>query len=198
MRPRDTETMPPSRMKSGSGRDRAADPVDRHRARKAEDASEIVNNLRKLFKAIHEYSKAMHGRTGFSGPQIWALRILAANPELSLGELAERMFAHPSTVSGIVDRLRERGAVQRVVDRADRRGVRLSLTAAGRRVVRTGPPPVQQGISRALERMPPGRLRSLRRSLEAIVRETAAAGVEAPLFDNDDGIADRGRRRPRG
>lgn len=164
-----------------------------HATRKAEDAAEVVNCLRKLFKAIHEYSKAMQARTGFSGPQIWALRILESNPELSLGGLAERMFAHPSTVSGIVDRLSERGAVLRRVDSDDRRGIRLSVTAAGRRVVKTGPPPVQQGLSRTLDGMPAGRLRSLRRSLEEIVRQTAR-GVEAPFFDNG---ADSGRRRRR-
>lgn len=183
-------------MTSSRRRTRAAPAAgDGPAARKPEGAAEVVNCLRKLFKAIHEYSKAVLGRTGFSGPQIWAMRILEANPGLSLGELAERMFAHPSTVSGIVDRLSERGAVVRTVDRADRRGVRLSVTAAGRHVVKTGPPPVQQGLSRALERMSAGRLRSLRRSLEEIVRETAARGVAAPFFEDGTDAARIKRRR---
>jgi DNA-binding MarR family transcriptional regulator len=186
---------PPSRRRAPSGGAASG----RHAVRKSEDAAEVVNSLRKLFKAIHEYSKAMQGRTGFSGPQVWALRILEANPGLSLGELAERMFAHPSTVSGIVDRLSDRRAVLRTVDEADRRGVKLSVTAAGRRIVESGPPPVQQGMSRALERMPPGRLRSLRRSLEEIVRETAARGMQAPFFeDGAERVRKRRRRARRG
>ncbi|HSB61993.1 MAG TPA: MarR family transcriptional regulator, partial [Vicinamibacteria bacterium] len=52
-----------------------------------EDAAEVVSYLRRLFKAIQEYSKAVQRRTGLSSPQLWALRILAAEPDLSLGEL---------------------------------------------------------------------------------------------------------------
>ena len=152
---------------------------------KAEDAAEVVNSLRRLFKAIHEYSKAILRRTGMSGPQLWALTVLEKEPALSLGELSERIFAHPSTVSGIVDRLEERGAVQRVVDREDRRGIRLSLTPLGRRILGKAPPPVQLGLRQALERMPAIRLRALRRSLDEIVRETAARQVSAAFFDVD-------------
>ena len=57
--------------------------------------------LRRLFRSVQEYSKAIHRRTGLSSPQLWALQILAAAPGLSLGDLALRMFAHPSTVSGV-------------------------------------------------------------------------------------------------
>jgi len=154
-------------------------------AAKARDAAEVVNNLRRLFKAIQEYSKAIFRRTGLSGPQVWALTILDREPALSLGELAQRIFAHPSTVSGIVDRLEERGAVQRVVDREDRRGIRLSLTPLGRRILRKSPPPVQLGLRQALIAMPASRLRELRRSLEEIVRETAARQVAAAFFEVD-------------
>lgn len=152
---------------------------------KAEDAAEVVNSLRRLFKAIQEYSKAILRRTGLTGPQVWALTVLDKEPAISLGELSERMFAHPSTVSGIVDRLEERGAVLRVADREDRRGIRLSLTPLGRRILRKSPPPVQTGLRQALVGMPALRLRELRRSLQLIVRDTAARRMVAPFFEID-------------
>lgn len=148
-----------------------------------QDASEVLNCLRRLFRAIHEYSKATQRGVGLSSPQLWALRILAAEPGLSLRTLAQRMFAHPSTVSGVVDRLVERGAVAREVDGDDRRGVLLSLTPRGKRVVRTAPPPVQQGLVRALERLHQDELRLLRRHLETIVRDAEAHRIEAPFFE---------------
>jgi DNA-binding MarR family transcriptional regulator len=164
-----------------------------------DDAAQVVNSLRRLFKAIQEYSKAILARTGLSGPQVWALTVLEKEPGLSLGELSERLFAHPSTVSGIVDRLAERGAVLRVVDSADRRGIRLSLTALGRRILRKAPPPVQLGLRRALERMPATRLRELRYTLEEIVRVTVARQVDAPFFELDDPRPRaRGRQDSRG
>lgn len=185
MAPRNTHT----REQSAPGR-------SRHRnihGTTSNDAAEVVNNLRRLFKAIHEYSKAILGRTGLSAPQIWVLNILEATPALSLNELSERLFAHPSTVSGIIDRLEERGAVARERDPADGRGVRLSLTPLGLKLVRRSPPPVQVGLRSALERMPALQLRQLRRSLDHLVRETAARGVDAPFFDTE--IAPRSARR---
>jgi MarR family transcriptional regulator, organic hydroperoxide resistance regulator len=161
---------------------RTSRPSDPARER---DAAEVVKALRQLFKAIQEYSKAIFRKSGLSGPQLWALTVLEAQPDLSLNELAERLFAHASTVSGIVDRLAERGVLSRTADPADRRGIRLSLTARGRTLLRKSPPPVQIGLRRALADMPAGQLRQLRRSLEAVVRGTVARGVDAPFFDVD-------------
>lgn len=139
--------------------------------------------LRRLFRGLHEHSKAMLRRVGLSGPQVWALTIVDSQPGLSLGALAERMFAHPSTVSGVVDRLVERGALLRETNGKDRRGVQLSLTPLGRRLVRKGPSPIQSGLRAALESLPAPRLRELRRSLEEIVRATETGRLEAPFFD---------------
>lgn len=139
--------------------------------------------LRRLFKAIQEYSKAIHKAVGLSAPQVWALTVLAANPGISLGELSERLFSHPSTVSGIVDRLERRRAVRRTVDGEDRRGIQLWLTPSGRRILKASPPPVQKPLSDALERISGARLRQLRRSLEEIAQRTEAHKVEAAFFD---------------
>lgn len=160
----------------------------------------MVNCLRRLFKAIQEYSKRILRRTGLSGPQVWAMTILHKEPGLSQGALADRLYAHRSTVSGIVDRLEERGVVRRTTDPEDRRGVRLALTPLGRRLVRKSPSPVQLGLRRALERLPAARLCALRIVLESVVQETVAAGIEAPFFDleNGDWLPRRrpGRRSP--
>jgi DNA-binding MarR family transcriptional regulator len=118
-----------------------------------------------------------------------------SEPGLSHGELAERLFAQRSTVSGIVDRLEDRGVVARETDPDDRRGLRLSLTPLGRRLVKKSPPPVQLGLRRALEDLPTPQLRRLRRILQSVVQRTAAADIDAPFFDI--GSAPRPRRKHR-
>jgi DNA-binding MarR family transcriptional regulator len=143
----------------------------------------VVQTLRRIFRAIHEYSKAIHRKSGLSGPQVWALTLLDAHPRLSASELAARMFVHPSTVTGIVQRLVAKGAVTRTVDAVDRRGVRLAVTRTGRRVLASTPPPVQVGLTRALAGLPPRRLRVLRASLAQIAEATEANRVKAPFFD---------------
>lgn len=143
----------------------------------------MVQTLRRLFRAIHEYSKAIQKKRGLSGPQVWALTLLEARPGQSARELAGRMFVHPSTVTGIVSRLVRKGAITRTVDSMDRRGVRLSVTRSGRRILKTTPPPVQIGLTRALAALAPRRLRALRTSLVRIARETEADRIKAPFFD---------------
>jgi DNA-binding MarR family transcriptional regulator len=142
----------------------------------------VVRSLRRLFKGIHEYSKALQRRSGVSSPQAWALTLLDAEPGLSLGDLAARMYAHPSTVSGIMDRLVSRGWVRRETDPRDRRSIQLSLTPAGRRLLRSSPPPVQVALRRTLVAMPAARLRMLRESLEEVARSAELDRVEAPFF----------------
>jgi MarR family transcriptional regulator, organic hydroperoxide resistance regulator len=150
------------------------------------DAADVVRNLRRLFRAIHEYSKAVLAESGLSGPQVWALSLLAARPGLSAGELAENMFVHPSTLTGIVERLVRKGLISRTVDEKDKRGVRLAVTRSGLRLLKQTPPPVQVGLTRALSALPPRRLRELSRSLERIARETEVDRVKAPFFDMED------------
>lgn len=147
------------------------------------EIAEIVQTLRRLFRAIHEYSKAIQKKSGLSGPQVWALTILRAQAGLSARELAARMFVHPSTVTGIVNRLVRKGAITRTIDNRDRRGVRLSATQSGGRILKTTPPPVQVALTRALAALPPRRLRDLRTSLVKIARESEADRVKAPFFD---------------
>jgi DNA-binding MarR family transcriptional regulator len=142
----------------------------------------VVTCLRRLFRAVHEYSKALHQRAGLSSPQLWALHLLAEQPNLSLKGLSERMFSHPSTVSGVVARLTRRGLVRRETDGSDRRGILLRLTPGGRRLLRAAPPPLQLGLRRALSEMPAGRLRELSRSLDEIARKAEVTDVVAPLL----------------
>jgi len=142
-----------------------------------------VSSLRRLFRAIHEYSKALHRRAGLSSPQLWALHLLEQEPDLSLKGLSERMFSHPSTVSGVIARLSSRRLVRRETDGRDRRGIRLRLTHEGRKLLRTAPPPLQLGLRRALDEMPAPRLRELRRSLDEIACKAEVTDVVAPFFD---------------
>ncbi len=66
-------------------------------------------------------------------PQWTALRALKqyTRPGCTLNELAEAANQVPATMTGIVDRLVERGLVERQRDTQDRRALRLFLTDGG-------------------------------------------------------------------
>ncbi|MEO8267321.1 MAG: MarR family transcriptional regulator [Ilumatobacteraceae bacterium] len=67
-------------------------------------------------------------------PQSIALRKLLDGP-LPMGSVAEVLSCDASTLTGIADRLEERGLIERRVDAGDRRVKLLALTATGRELV---------------------------------------------------------------
>src|SRR6476661_6122186 len=63
--------------------------------------------------------------------QARALHELDLDRPISMRELAERLKADPSNVTGLIDRLEARGLVERRPDPTDRRIKGLALTSAG-------------------------------------------------------------------
>lgn len=61
-----------------------------------------------------------------------AMAVRELEKPLSMRELAERLYCDASNVTGIVDRLEERGLVERQILPGDRRVKRLVLTDEGR------------------------------------------------------------------
>ncbi len=82
-------------------------------------------------------------RTAFAAHELeaWEFDVLAAlrrsgEPyQLSPGQLLTQTLVTSGTMTNRIDRLAERGLVRRLPDPADRRGVLVSLTPAGRSVV---------------------------------------------------------------
>jgi DNA-binding MarR family transcriptional regulator len=60
-----------------------------------------------------------------------------------------------STITGIIDRLEQKGFVLRSRTSPDRRVITISLTEKGTELVRTAPPPLQKKIVEGLRKLPP-------------------------------------------
>ena len=71
---------------------------------------------------------------GITMPQVRVLFMLAESGDQSAGDIADTLGVAASTVTGITDRLVKQGLIERREDTADRRVVRLTLTADGRRL----------------------------------------------------------------
>jgi DNA-binding MarR family transcriptional regulator len=85
----------------------------------------MVTNKPRLFAMAQEFDLAPQ--------QMIALRILGAGPR-KMGELAQTLFCDNSNVTGIVDRLEERGLVRRESAEGDRRVKLLVLTDEGEKL----------------------------------------------------------------
>src|SRR5574340_701858 len=96
--------------------------VDRP-GRPPEDATLIVQGLRRIVKALHTFSQDVYRQYGLTAPQLWALKTLQLAGRVSAGQLARALAVHQSSVSILVDRLEKRGLVHRVRARGDGRFV---------------------------------------------------------------------------
>ncbi len=130
--------------------------------------------LRLLWSLDHQLrsmSKRMESRYGVTGPQRFALRMLGHAPGIGAGELAELLQLHPSTLTGILQRLDSGGLVRRTTDPVDTRRISLQLTPAGRKVDTLHSGTVEAAVRRVLRKRGKRELDGARAVLAALVEE---------------------------
>jgi MarR family transcriptional regulator, organic hydroperoxide resistance regulator len=138
--------------------------------------SSVLEFLRLLWAidhALQQHSRRMTRELGVTGVQRLAIRVLGRYPELTLGQLAGLLHLHPSTVTGIVQRLQRGGFVLRRIDRSDRRRSRLLLTARGRAIDGRRGGSVEAELEAALQKIEPSALVTAEEVLTAIGEQLA-------------------------
>ena len=144
--------------------------------------TETVQSLRRIFKAIEDYSHEVSSSFGITGPQLWALKAISQTAGLTLGALSKKMYLHPSTISGVIDRLEVKGLVRRSRDSADRRVVTVDLTAAGKGLVKRAPNPVQGKMIYGLKKLRKDELHAIYRIDEEADRNSGSRAREGHFF----------------
>ncbi len=144
--------------------------------------AEITDNLRRVFQVVNERSKRAERETGLTGPQLWTIKVVAESGPVKISELARRMYLHPATVGGILDRLEAKGLVERTRSRQDRRVVRVALTSQGEELVATSPEVVQGLLVTGLEHLGTDKVRNIAAGLEDMVRILDAEGIPPQLL----------------
>ena len=116
-------------------------------------------------------SRGMQAKFGVTGPQRLVLRIVGTFPGLSAGDLARTLHVHPSTLTGILQRLEARGLLRRLTDPEDARRVQLEITAKGKRLTIPSVGTVESAIKRLMSTWSDSELNVTRRTLTAIAEE---------------------------
>jgi len=160
----------------------------------------VVNSLRRITQAIRLSSSVVQDRLGITGAQLFVLQELAELPGASLRELADRTLTDQSSVSVVVSRLVDGGQVARRISSVDARRTELTLTAAGRVLLRRAPELAQTRLVAALRAEPVARLRVTASVLARVAGELSSTSEPAPMFFEP--AADKrraaARRRTRG
>jgi DNA-binding MarR family transcriptional regulator len=84
--------------------------------------------------------------TGLSFVQLLLIRILEARGPMRMGAASDDLALSDTVMTGVVDRLEERGLVVRTADPSDRRAIRIGLTTAGRRLARSTLEPYERAL----------------------------------------------------
>jgi DNA-binding MarR family transcriptional regulator len=126
----------------------------------SDPAAEAWDAISQLFMATRGRMLATARELDLSPPQIIALRFL--HDGKPMGELAEIMHCDNSNVTGIVDRLEQRGLVERRPSEHDRRVKLLVLTAEGASV--------REELERRMGEPPPG-IAALPRADQRVLRD---------------------------
>jgi DNA-binding MarR family transcriptional regulator len=137
----------------------------------------VIDNLRRVFQAITEYSKAAEHITGLTGPQLWALKILANTAPLRVSDIARQMYLRPPTVVGIIDRLEKKGLVTRTRSKEDRRAVDLDLSDMGKEVVSKAPEVAQIMLLQGLKVLSDDQFSSVADGMQLMVKVLGAEHI---------------------
>ena len=144
-----------------------------------------LDALRRIVRELGASARAVVHASGVTGAQAVVLAALDQAAAPSVNDLAARTFTHQSTVSGVVERLVEQGFVARVRSDTDARRIGLSLTPAGRTVLRRTPRLAQTQLFHALSALPPTQLRAVARGLGTTIRMMGLARDPPVMFLDD-------------
>jgi DNA-binding MarR family transcriptional regulator len=114
----------------------------------------VIVALRRITRAADIHSHLLQRDFGVTGPQLSTLRMVHRLQPVSTGALARAAYIGYATLTGILDRLEERGFVTRTRDPADRRTVILKMTPAGEKLLASAPSLLQNRLHDELKRMP--------------------------------------------
>lgn len=119
-------------------------------ARRLGRVLEFIRLLWGVDHALQSTSKWMQARLGVTWPQRLSIRMIGCFPGISAGALAELLHIHPSTLTGILQRLTDRRLIRRAADPRDARRAFLWLTPRGRHIDRGRKGTVEAAVTRAL------------------------------------------------
>ena len=145
-------------------------PAPNETDRPLDETLDFMRLLWSIEHSLQKQSKRMEAEIGLTGPQRLVLRVVGQFPGISAGELARVVRLHPSTITGILQRLVKRRLPRRERDPDDSRRTRLWTAPAAKRYTRRASGTVEDTVRRALARLRVEHVRGARVVLAELVR----------------------------
>ncbi len=128
----------------------------------------IIRELAQAYQAFSTYSDAHVRQLGLTSPQFDVIATLGNTSGMTMNLLAERTLVTKGTLTGIVDRLEQKGLVRREVPPENRRCFLIVLTPAGEEVfTRTFPIHIAH-LKERFQHLTPEELQEIRSTLQKV------------------------------
>ena len=136
--------------------------------RVSDPVTKIERLLRHVAFIIKKRGRDILVDFGITSPQFNALLTLSDHPNITMGDLCEKLFLACSTATDLIDRMEKNGFLERARDSQDRRVIRLSISEKGRDVINEVIAARQRYVASILEKLTDEETEQLRDSLDKL------------------------------
>ncbi len=137
---------------------------------KFESISQIISLNRNFNRTLrHEFHGLMQD-SGFTFPQLSVISILAKNGKQKVSDISEKMGLSDSTVSGILDRLEQKGIIERKRNKDDRRVVKIYLSKGSQEICQEFHRKREEYFSHLLKELSEQEIKDIIKGLEILNR----------------------------
>jgi DNA-binding MarR family transcriptional regulator len=148
-----------------------------YEARPLGHALDFLRVLWAINHGLATTSRYMKSKYGVTGRQRLIIQVVNEFPGISAGDLAKVLHLDPSTLTGVLQQMGQRG-LQLQPDVRDRRRLRIQLTTKGRRMSHMAVGAIEAAVSRTLSRVSPAKLKATREVLALLADNLDRHDVE--------------------
>ena len=161
------------------------------RAHAADDSGrEVLVSLRRIIRAIDLQSKRVAKLSGLTTPQVLILQSIRELGEVTTGRISAQVNLSQATVTTIMDRLEQRGLIERYRSSRDRRVVHARLTPGGELALEKAPALLHETFTEAFAALDPENQDRIVRTLDEVAGMLGAQSIDAaPVLDVNPSIA---------
>ncbi len=128
----------------------------------------LRRELARSYQALESFSSAHVRQFGLTQPQFDLIATLGNQPPMTCKELGEKTLITKGTLTGILDRLEDKGLVERCTNSDDARSQKISLTSAGNDLFNQVFPSHVQYLSAAFHQLSKAEIDQLTHSLKQL------------------------------
>ena len=145
---------------------------------------EVLVFLRRIIHATDLQSKRVAKVCGLTIPQVMVLNSIDQLGDVTVKRISDEVSLSQATVTTILNRLEDRGLLERVRNPDDKRIVNARLTPAGKAALQASPPLLHESFIQRFERLSKREKSEILSSLQTVAGMMDAEDIDAaPILD---------------